>query len=161
LAPAPRDAPVSGSSRANIVLTAANASEKLEFYREILGLSLSTGEWEQDAASLAALGLKAGRIRRTVGVVPGTDVSLEIVELDGVPHRRFFPVKMGAAGVGWLRFVVRDLDALMATITANRVLVVSTGLQPVQFADSRRVVVRDPDGVLVELIEYFGNEGEK
>ena len=60
---------------------------------------------------------------------------------------------LGTIGVGWIQLVVRDVDALMKTFIERRVRIVSTALQPVDFDDSRRVVVRDPDGVYVELIQ--------
>jgi len=150
--------PGSHPVEAGIVLTAANPSETVSFYRDILGFDLATGEWEDDAAAMAALGIKGSRIRRSVGVVPGTVVPFEIAEYDGVAPRRFFPIAVGQSGVGWLRLFVRDLDALMRTFTEKRVLIVSTGLQPVTFSDSRRVVIRDPEGAFVELIEPRASE---
>ena len=135
------------ASSAAIVLTAANAEEKLRFYRDLLGLSVQIGEWEHPS------GAGQSRLRRSVAVVPGADVPIEIHEYDGLHRKRFFPASVGQAGVGWMQLLVRDIDALMKTFARERVRIVSTGLQPVTFDDSRRVVVRDPDGVFVELIE--------
>ncbi|MEP7306628.1 MAG: ankyrin repeat domain-containing protein [Acidobacteriota bacterium] len=138
---------------AGIVLVAADVDRKLRFYRDILGFDLKTGEWDGESTALAAVGAQTGMIRRHAGTIPGTAVPFEIDEYRGFHQRRFFSPIMGQAGVGWIQLKVRDLDGLMQTFIANRVRIVSTGLQPVDFDDSRRVVVRDPDGVYVELVE--------
>jgi catechol 2,3-dioxygenase-like lactoylglutathione lyase family enzyme len=142
---------VAGGGGAGLVLTAANPDEKRRFYRDLLGFQLQTGDWEPDPA--AGDGTQAGQVRRTVGRVPGTDVPFEIDEYRGIHQRRFYPTTMGQDGVGWLQFLVNDLDGLMERFIDERAWIVSTGLQPIAFDDSRRVVVRDPDGVFVELIE--------
>ena len=144
-------------SGAGIVLTAADPDEKLRFYRELLGFDLQRGERVPSAAH------EPVSVRRSIGRVPGTDVPFEIREYQGVHQRRFYPSTMGQDGVAWIQLLVRDLDALMRVFIAERVLIVSTGLQPVVVDDgTRRVVVRDPDGVFVELIERTtDNRGER
>jgi catechol 2,3-dioxygenase-like lactoylglutathione lyase family enzyme len=142
-----------GLSRAGIVLVAAHVEKKLAFYRDILGFNLMSGEWERDEAALQAAGAGSGMIRRHGGTVPGTSVPFEIDEYRGFHQRRFYSPIMGQAGVGWIQLFVRDVDALMHTFIERHVRIVSTALQPVDFDDSRRVVVRDPDGVYVELIQ--------
>jgi catechol 2,3-dioxygenase-like lactoylglutathione lyase family enzyme len=136
-----------------IVLVAANIEKKLQFYRDILGFNLTSGEWESEQDALQAVGAETGMIRRHGGTVPGTSVPFEIEEYRGFHQRRFYSPIMGQAGVGWLQLIVRDVDTLMKTFIERRVRIVSTALQPVDFDDSRRVVVRDPDGVYVELIQ--------
>jgi catechol 2,3-dioxygenase-like lactoylglutathione lyase family enzyme len=146
-------------SGAGIVLTAADPDEKLRFYRELLGFDLQRGEWERVLSAAHA----PVSVRRSIGRVPGTDVPFEIREYQGLHQRRFYPSTMGQDGVAWIQLLVRDLDALMRVFIAERVLIVSTGLQPVVVDDgTRRVVVRDPDGVFVELIERTtDNRGER
>jgi catechol 2,3-dioxygenase-like lactoylglutathione lyase family enzyme len=148
-----------GSGSAGIVLTAANAEQKLRFYRDLLGFELHSGGWEHDPA--AGDGASAGMVRRSVGRVPGTAVPFEIDEYRGISQRRFYPTTMGQDGVGWLQLLVTDLDGLMRRLIEERVWIVSTGLQPIAFDGSRRVVVRDPDGVFIELIEgQAGGSGQ-
>jgi len=142
-----------GSPKAGITVTTADLEQKIHFYRDLLGFRFEIGEWSADPAVLAARGATHGRLRGATALVPGTDVVFEILQFADVDQRRFFPAVMGQPGVGWLSFIVRDVDALMASFIKERVRVVSTGLQPVDFSDSRRVAVRDPDGVLLELIE--------
>lgn len=144
----------------SVVLTAANAKEKLEFYRD-LGFEFATSDWEASADVLAAVGATGGRVRWHTAHMPGVDVPLVIAEFQGTKQRRFFPTTMGQSGAGWLQFVVRDLEALVEELRAKRVLIVSTGLQPVKFEDSRRIVVRDPDGLFVELVEREPEEGSE
>jgi catechol 2,3-dioxygenase-like lactoylglutathione lyase family enzyme len=144
----------------SVVLTAANAKEKLEFYQD-LGFEFATGDWEASADVLAAVGATGGRVRWHKAQMPGVDVPLVIAEFQGTKQRRFFPTTMGQSGAGWLQFVVRDLEAVVEELRAKRVLIVSTGLQPVQFEDSRRIVVRDPDGLFVELVEREPEEGSE
>jgi catechol 2,3-dioxygenase-like lactoylglutathione lyase family enzyme len=143
-----------GIRRAGVVLTAANYDDKVRFYRDLLGFEFRQSGWEPDPTNASA-GSEAAAVRRSVGLVPGTSVPFEIREYRGVMSRRFYPSTMGQDGVGWVQFIVRDLDALMRVFVAERVLVVSTGLQPVAVDEdsTRHVVIRDPDGVFVELIE--------
>jgi len=148
-------------SNAGIVLTAANADQKLRFFRDVLGFKLKSGAWENDPAAMAAVGVPAGMVRRHTGVVPGSDVPFEIDEYEGFHQRRFYAPIMGQAGVGWIQLVVRDIDELMKAFIDKRIRIVSTGLEPVTFDDSRRVVIRDPDGVFIELIQRRGGSSEQ
>jgi catechol 2,3-dioxygenase-like lactoylglutathione lyase family enzyme len=162
--PAQSSEPLSAKSHAfsaGIVLTAADAEKKLGFFRDVLGFTLKSGEWEKDPADMAAVGVTTGMIRRHLGVVPGTDVPFEIDEYQGFHQRRFYSPIMGQAGVGWIQLIVRDLDELMKTLIEQRIRIVSTGLEPVTFDDSRRVAIRDPDGVFIELIQPRGASSAK
>jgi hypothetical protein len=105
----------------SVVLTAANAKEKLEFYQD-LGFEFAAGDWEASGDVLAAVGATAGRVRWHAAQMPGVDVPLMIAEFQGTKQRRFFPTTMGQSGAGWLQFVVRDLEAVVEELRAKRVL---------------------------------------
>ena len=138
---------------ASIALVPGDPEASLRFYRDILGFDLKTGEWEAGRDVLNALGHEMGMVRRTQGYIPGSKVRFELDEYSGLPTRRAFYYYNSMPGAVTLQLVVRDLDEVVKELRAAQVRIVTTGQQPVTLDRSRALLIRDPDGIFIQLIE--------
>jgi catechol 2,3-dioxygenase-like lactoylglutathione lyase family enzyme len=138
---------------ASIALTPGDPAASLRFYGDILGFDLKTGDWEAGRDVMNARGAEMGMIRRSRGDIPGTNVHFELDEYSGFPTKRAFYYYNSMPGAVSLQLVVRDLDDMVKTLRAAQVRIVTTGQQPVTLNHSRTLLIRDPDGIFIQLIE--------
>jgi len=139
----------------------SDLEKSARFYHELLGLELSPTlgtnpvPWSHDRALLDLHGFLKGGLRYIVARIPSMQCGLELLQFDGGGRRAALP-RFQDPGTVELVFLVRDLDAIFARLKAANVTVVSKGGGPVQPSPAngaRGVVVRDPDGNLVELAQ--------
>jgi catechol 2,3-dioxygenase-like lactoylglutathione lyase family enzyme len=95
----------------------------------------------------------------SAATAPPDQIYLETFELRNVDRQRLVP-PLSAVGVSSLRFVVRSLATTVAAARTTGVAAVTLGGEPVPvdapagFAGTARaVMVRDPDGYPVEIVE--------
>ena len=138
---------------ASIALTPGDPEASLRFYRDILGFDLKTGEWEKGADVMNALGADMGMVRRSRAYIPGSKVRFELDEYSGLATKRAFYYYNSMPGAVTLQLLVRDLDAFVKVLRAAQVRIVTTGQQPVTLDQSRTLMIRDPDGIFIQLIE--------
>ncbi len=119
-------------------MTASDMDRTVHFYCELMGLRLALRK-RQSAGELAFLDTGGGM--------------LEIFAPDGpiAPAREVPP---GEAGVRHLTFAVTDVDDMVARLEASGVSIAERPRDAHNPEMVRRVAfVRDPDGMLVELVE--------
>jgi hypothetical protein len=56
-------------------------------------------------------------------------------------------------GAGMVSFMVRDLEDTLKAVRDAKLPIVTTEGQPVTVAKLQRIVIKDPDGTFVELIQ--------
>jgi catechol 2,3-dioxygenase-like lactoylglutathione lyase family enzyme len=90
---------------------------------------------------------------------PQNQIYLEAFEYRTLDRRQTLPILFNP-GVSSLRFVVRDLDKTVAALESANVAIVTTGGAPVAVPTpaglsgaARAIMVRDPDGYPVELMQ--------
>jgi catechol 2,3-dioxygenase-like lactoylglutathione lyase family enzyme len=148
----------------NWVHSTADAERAFAFYRDVLGLALAPSPFAPNAR--APEGIRAwsavtadeliwdltdtrGSRARTVFMrAPNTPFGLELSEFIEIPREQR-AASAWDPGASRLIFRVRDLDEVVAR--AGRAPIVTTGAKPVSVRGRRAVLVRDPDGYLVEL----------
>jgi catechol 2,3-dioxygenase-like lactoylglutathione lyase family enzyme len=139
----------------------ADLDRSARFYHGLLGLELSPTPgtdppaWSDDRALLDLNGLPTRRVRHVAARIPSMPCGLELVQFEG-RGRQPAPPRFQDPGTVELVFLVRDLDAIFGRLNAAGVPVVSRGGGPVTpspTSGARGVVVRDPDGNLVELAQ--------
>ena len=86
------------------------------------------------------------------GNVPGTPVRFEFYQYWGVPASTFKPRMQDACATLW-KLYVRNLDELMKVVKDSKTPIVTAGGKPVTIGGIRHLVVADPDGMFIELIE--------
>ena len=97
------------------------------------------------------------RVRAVVVKIPGNGFALRLAEFSGV-GRKAAPGRMQDVGAVRFGVVVRRIEATFAELTKIGAAVVTQSGSPVLFPQGgggtvRAVALRDPDGVLIELLQ--------
>lgn len=150
----------------NWVHSTADAERAFAFYREVLGIELAPSPFIPGAAAPEGIrawsavrpdeiiwdltDTKGSRARTVFMRAPNTPFGLELSEFIEIP-RESRPANPWDPGASRLIFRVRDLQSVLVKLAARGAAVVTLGAGPVSARGGRAVLVRDPDGYLVEL----------
>jgi predicted enzyme related to lactoylglutathione lyase len=135
-----------------------NMDRSLAFYHDAFGMDVpalpASGERPYNPANpklFAMFSIPGARERHQPARVPGTRVSVELMEIQNVDHTTI-PMRSQDPGTATLVFAVRDLDAALASAQQAHASVVTPGGMPVRLADgTRAILIRDLDTRLIEL----------
>jgi len=160
----------------NWVHSTADAESVFAFYRDVFGIELAPSPFVPNAAApegirpLAAVkgdpliwdltDTKGSRARTVFMRAPNTPFGLELSEFVDIPRetRAANPWDPGASR---LIFRVRDVAAIAAKVAARGAPTMSLGAAPVDTGFGRAMLVRDPDGYLLELREATATEAAR
>ena len=164
---APSDSPVRGLY--NWIHSTGDAERSFSFYRDVFGIELGRSPFAgvssanarpepirpasqagSDPLVWALTNTHGSRFRTVFMRAANTPFGLELSEFFDVPRseRQAHPWDPGASK---LIFTVRDLDAVVARLTTRRTPVVTIGGVALDTPNGRAILVRDPDGYLVEV----------
>jgi catechol 2,3-dioxygenase-like lactoylglutathione lyase family enzyme len=134
-----------------------NLDATVAFYRDAFGLQAPADNPDFASAPdlMAFMGTPGAQLRVATLSIPGATMAIEAVEFRGIDR---IPVRNRLEDPGAVRLVllVRDIDKALDRVKRTGAVVVTTGGEPVrlQGADGgRAVVVVDPDGFFVELLQ--------
>jgi catechol 2,3-dioxygenase-like lactoylglutathione lyase family enzyme len=163
-APAPTGAAPAG----DVVVGSGNYSpivtdldQAIEFYGTLLGLTVpppptpGPRPYNTDPALLRMFGMPGAQLRFVTARIPGAAVGVEMVEVKGIERKSAYP-RPKDPGAATLILIVRDINAAFAPLKRAGVPVVTTGGEPIAFGPgnlARGVIVTDPDGHFVELLQ--------
>ena len=147
----------------NFLHIVANLEKSLEFYHDILGMDLQPGPGGQPPPSPRPLlstpeivnlyNATGGQYRVGNTQVVGNPMRQELIEWNGVERKPIRP-RIQDPGASILKLTVRNLDPIVARVKKSGASIVSSGSEPVQLNEhSRAILLRDPDGFFVELIQ--------
>jgi catechol 2,3-dioxygenase-like lactoylglutathione lyase family enzyme len=145
------DGPIIG---AILGLTVRDLNESLKYWNGLLGLELKADEaFSKDSSTLDLMGLGSGASYRTAGgVISGSKVRLELIEIQGVP-RKPFDLRVTDANACGMALRVGHIRELLAKIKAQGGRVLSRDGELVEWSDTiRNVFVKDPNGLNLELV---------
>ncbi|MET0292222.1 MAG: nuclear transport factor 2 family protein [Steroidobacteraceae bacterium] len=135
-----------------------NMDRSLAFYQDALGMNVpalpESGQRPYNPTNVqlyTMFDIQGAKERHQTASVPGTNVRLEMMEIQNVPHQT---VKMRIQDPGIVTpiLIVKDIDALLANVKKAKGSVFTPGGKPVRFADgSRSLLIRDVDGRFIEL----------
>src|SRR4030095_13245107 len=150
-----------GSSSGVISPIVTNYDRTLAFYGGLLGLqsppprTISSRDTPFPVL-LNLQGLPEARMKWSHVTIPGTVWWSEPLEYGDV-DRRPVPPRVQDPGVATTILYVRDVDALLARLKKAGTPVVTPGAAPVDVTfgatKGRAILVKDPDGYLVELVQ--------
>jgi len=156
----------------------ANVETIMHFYHDLIGLELrGTREQPrpfgrnhglQEVAELAdGVPNPYDQVSRVALLpIPGTasapggpEMTIEAIDIKGIASHPYNP-PLTDPGASYLKLIVRDLDKTLDILKGERVPVITPGGNPVELSawpgvtgKIRAVMVRDPDGYPVELME--------
>ena len=157
--PAPNAAPAS-----DVVIGSGNFSpivwdleRSLRFYSDLMGAPAPSTipAWTTDPALLNFLAAPTGQVRFGSVRIPGSTMSVEIVEYKDVP-RSVLRYRLQDPGAVRLILTVRSLDSLLDRLKLQGVPVVTVGGKPLAVRNhnaGRAVMIQDPDGFYIQLIQ--------
>jgi catechol 2,3-dioxygenase-like lactoylglutathione lyase family enzyme len=139
----------------HVAITVSDLDRSLEFYRDALGLQEVERhrlEGEGISAMAGKPGIVMDVVRLTTGNPPGILVDLQqYVHPEGSTST----AELGDVAHTHVCFVVSDIEVACAELRGRGVALVS---DPVAFelvsGRLRVVFVKDPDGAVIELVEY-------
>jgi predicted enzyme related to lactoylglutathione lyase len=151
----------------NWVHTTADAERAFAFYRDVFGVELApspfvpaanarpegirpVAEAGSDALVWDLTNTHGSRFRTVFMRVANTPFGLELAEFFDIA-REMRAANPWDPGASRLIFAVRDIESVIAALTAHSSPIVTLGGAPVDTPAGRAVLVRDPDGYLVEV----------
>jgi feruloyl esterase len=164
---APSDSPVRGLY--NWIHSTGDAERSFAFYRDVFGIELARSPFAgaatanarpepirpvsqagSDPLVWALTNTQGARFRTVFMRAANTPFGLELSEFFDIA-RSERQANAWDPGASKLIFTVRDLEAVVARLTARRAPVVTLGGVPLDTPNGRAMLVRDPDGYLVEV----------
>jgi catechol 2,3-dioxygenase-like lactoylglutathione lyase family enzyme len=148
------DSPEGPILGAILALTVGDTDETLKYWNGVLGLELQAEKgFVSDAAMLDLMGLPKGASYRTAGgLISGSKVRLEMIEIKGVP-RKPFDLRVTDANACGMALRVGHVRELLARHKAAGGRVLSRNGELVEWSDTiRNVFVKDPNGLNLELV---------
>jgi len=138
----------------------SDLDKAIEFYGNLLGLTVPPAQapgprpFSTDPAIRNMFGVPSAQLRWVVARVPGPNLGVEMVEAKDIERKPVNP-RPQDPGSMTLVLLVRDIDKAFAPLKSAGVPVVTPGGAPISFGanNARGVIVRDPDGHFVELLQ--------
>lgn len=132
----------------------ADLDKAVAFYRDGIGFDIQGEPANADTNTQlrAMFGLPDARLRWLIGRAPPIAGGVEIIEVskaNGKPVTR----RVQDPGAVTLVVTVRDVDATFARVKKLGAPVVTRGGQPIKLSVGRMVVVEDPAGHFVEIVQ--------
>lgn len=160
----------------NWIHSTADSERAFPFYRDVLGIELTRSPFGGPAPANASperirpvsdaapdpliwdlTDTKGSRFRNVFTRAANTPFGLELSEFLDIP-RETRAANPWDPGASMLIFHVRRLDAVMDRAKAAGAPVLTIGGQAVETTAGRAVLVRDPDGYLVKLVQASASE---
>src|SRR3984957_2686523 len=142
------------------MLYVANLDRSIAFYRDVVGLELpprpNPPAWTADPEVLRIHNTVGGAYHVATHKLPGAPASsgLELVEYRDIAREPVRP-QIQDVGAAAIILFVHDVDSLFARLKLSGAQVVTASGAPVAVTSdgvmTRAVIVKDPDGSLVEL----------
>ena len=135
-----------------------NMDRTLKFYHDAFGMEVpalpdsGARPYNPSNAQLYAMfDIPGAKERHQSARLPDTDVRLEVMEVQNVPHSTI-PLRVQDPGGLMLVFVVRDTARVLERARKAHAEVATPGGNPVKLGDGgRSVLIKDVDGRLIEL----------
>lgn len=136
--------------------TVDDMDRALRIFNTALGFSLAIDREEHNDSRLMMIGNFTAYYRRAAGVVPGSNLQMELIEVQGV-NRRHAHSRPQDPGTSILRLRVTDIERAILALERAQVKVVSTGGQPVTLAGAaatqRYAILELPDNLFLQLVQ--------
>ena len=135
-----------------------NMDRSLAFYHDVFGMDVpampESGERPYNRSNpqlFAMFDIPDAKERHQSARVPDTRLSVEVMEVQNVPHQTH-QLRIQDPGNATLVLVVRDIDAALASVTKANAPIATPGGKPVTMSDeSRAILINDIDKRFIEI----------
>jgi catechol 2,3-dioxygenase-like lactoylglutathione lyase family enzyme len=143
-----------GTTLDHVGFTVFELDRSLAFYRDLLEMKVLWERVYEEAYVQTLVGYPTLRLRCAYLQIPGSTVSLELLEYQNVPREQV-ELRRADPGNAHLAIAVNDLNSLCRRLKLAGVKFVS---EPVvstagHYRGTKTVYVLDPDGISVQLLE--------
>jgi|SRR5665213_877669 len=147
---APADSNILGG---RIGVTIKDTDQTMKFYHDVLGFETKPAPvaYQTNKTIASLIDAKGAQWRISSAKVPGRDVNFELLEFKDVP-RKDFALRVPDPGSPAVSVHVKDVESAMKAVAAGGGSIVTRGGEPVKLGPGMGVFVRDPNGLLIELI---------
>jgi len=136
----------------SVDIVIADTDRTARLYTEALGFEMrSATEWSADRVTMDVAGTPGAQIKRSIGRIPGTLKTMAFFEFKDV-DRKPLQTRFQDPGTAVLQLLVRDVGAVTSAWKKAGGEVVTAGGVPVNLGNLTLAVLRDPNGVMLELI---------
>jgi catechol 2,3-dioxygenase-like lactoylglutathione lyase family enzyme len=147
---APADSNILGG---RIGVTIQDTDQTMKFYHDVLGFETKPAQpkFSTDKTIASLIDAEGAQWRISSAKVPGTSVDWELLEFKDVT-RKPFRLRVPDPGSPAVSVHVKDVEAAMKAVAGGGGSIVTAGGEPVKLGPGVGVFVRDPNGLLIELI---------
>jgi catechol 2,3-dioxygenase-like lactoylglutathione lyase family enzyme len=124
----------------------------LPFYRDLLGFTFANPPGDVNDAVLALEGTPRANARTSQAMPPGSNNMWVFWEFRDIARMKRAP-NVYDPGASAISLEIENLPALLTRLKAAGVTIETPGAEAVPLGGRRGVLVRSPDGLLVELVE--------
>jgi catechol 2,3-dioxygenase-like lactoylglutathione lyase family enzyme len=153
--PAPKSSAPASSNilGGRIGVTIKDTDQTMKFYHDVLGFETKPAPvaYATNKTIASLIDAEGAEWRISSAKVPGTTVDFELLEFKGVA-RKPFDLRVPDPGSPAVSIHVKDVEAAMKAVAAGGGSIVTRGGEPVKLGPALGVFVRDPNGLLIELI---------
>ena len=149
--PPPDAAPVKGATTGfmHAIHATNNVDTTLAFYRDVFGLGLTTNPSTFPNPNVPLLTDSPGvNLRVAMLRIPGRGFNFELTEFTNTPRKPAQP-KMTDPGAPFMKFIVKDIAAVVAAAKQRGATFITASAAPVDGG----VFMRDPDGYIVAALQ--------
>lgn len=131
----------------------ADMDRALAFYRDVLGLEVTTSQPFSPNPAIMRLGNTPGAQSRFAALrVPGSEMGVELIEYKDIDRTVQSP-RFADPGAANIALQVRDLVPILAKLPKSGAKILTQGDVPATINGAQYVFLQDPDGFIVELAQ--------
>lgn len=147
---APADSNILGG---RIGVTIKDTDQSMKFYHDVLGFETKPAPvaYQTNKTIASLIDAEGAEWRISSAKIPGSTVDFELLEFKGVT-RKPFDLRVPDPGSPAVSIHVKDVESAMKAVAAAGGSIVTRGGEPVKLGPALGVFVRDPNGLLIELI---------
>jgi predicted enzyme related to lactoylglutathione lyase len=124
----------------------------MTFWRDVLGFGAQVGTtFDGSPLLMDTAGTPGAEFKRSSATIPGTPVTMAFLEFRKIDRKKL-DTRTQDPGTPILQLRARDIDELTRAWKTGGGAVVSTNGEPVLLGSSKLVLLRDPNGVMIELL---------
>jgi len=136
----------------NFEIMVADTDKTMRLYKEALGFEpQASTAFDGNKLLMDTVGTPGAQFKRSVATIPGTSVFMAFLEFKDI-DRKPIHTRTQDPGTPILQLRARDVDGLAKAWKAAGGEIVSANGEPVNLGATKIVLLRDPNGLMLEIL---------